>query len=395
MKTATSCDILVVGGGPAGSTAAFLLASRGYEVILVDKKLFPRPKLCAGLLTWKSIALIQSIFHLSVQELISKGLITHQTANYRIFNETTQIAKGCLDYPFHFIERQTYDLFWLQAAARAGVRIITGQAVLHAHPDTGEAVLDNGGRIRAHTIIGADGAASITRRSVFGSRRAARLWKNQLAVTVETRLELPAGGAPQDYAALYFGYVPWGYAWSFPNRDYRIVGIANLWRKSGLPTKAALDRFLTAIGISAKGLQPLGSHPLPMGNYLDPPGRGRVLLVGDACGLADPLLGEGIYYAHRSAQIAAGCICRSGPGSIDLAAAYQRALTRQVLTELRWIKVFRNILYAGGTRRRFRGLKLFLRVFPKRLEAAVHGRISFAGLLWPFAANPPQVKTDE
>jgi menaquinone-9 beta-reductase len=395
MTTTTSCDILVIGSGPAGTTAAFLLASRGYDVILVDKKLFPRPKLCAGLLTWKSIALIQSIYHLSAQELIAKGLITHQTVNYRIFHKTAQIAGGCLDYPFHFIERQSYDLFWMQAAARAGVRIITGQAVIHIDPDTGEARLDNGVRIQAHTIIGADGAASLTRRSICTSRRAARLWKNELAMTVETRLELPVGKAPQDYAALYFGYVPWGYIWSFPNRDYHIVGIANLWRKSDLPAKATLDRFLSTAGISARDVQSLGSHPLPMGNYLDPPGRGRVLLVGDACGLADPLLGEGIYYAHRSAQIAAQCIFQTGPGSIDLAPVYQRALTRHVLTELRWIKVFRNILYAGGTRRRFRGLKLFLRLFPKRLEAAVHGQISFAGLLWPFAANTPRVKTDE
>jgi geranylgeranyl reductase family protein len=395
MATTISCDILVIGSGPAGSTAAFLLASRGYDVILVDKKLFPRPKLCAGLLTWKSIALIQSIYHLSVQDLIAKGLITHQTANYRIFHKTAQIAGGRLDYPFHFIERQNYDLFWMQAAARAGVRTMTGQAVIQIHPDTGEAVLDNGMRMRAHTIIGADGAASLARRSIYRSRREARLWKNQLAMTVETRLDLPAGKPLQDYAALYFGYIPWGYIWSFPNRRYHIAGIANLWRKSDLPAKTALNRFLTASGISAKDVQPLGSHPLPMGNYLDPPGRGRVLLVGDACGLADPLLGEGIYYAHRSAQIAAQCIIQTGPGSIEIAPAYQRALTRHVLTELRWIKAFRNILYAGGARRRFRGLKLFFRVFPKRLEAAVHGQISFAGLLCPFATNTPRVKTDE
>jgi geranylgeranyl reductase family protein len=395
MTTDASCDILVIGGGPAGSTAAFLLASRGYDVILVDKKHFPRPKLCAGLLTWKSIALIQSIYRLSLQDLIAKRLITHQTSNYRVFYKTSQIGSGRLDYPFHFIERPAYDSFWLQAAVRSGVRTLTGHAVCHVDADTGRAALANGTRIRAHTIIGADGAASLTRRSVFRSHRASRLWKNQLAMTIETHLDLAAGEAPQDYAALYFGYVPWGYAWSFPNQHCHIVGIANLWRKSRHSTRTGWDRFLTATGIPVKDMHPIGAHPLPMGNYLNPPGRGRVLLVGDACGLADPLLGEGIYYAHRSAQIAARSIIQAGPGSIDLARCYQRALSGQLLSELRWIKTFRNILHAGGARRRFRGLRLMLRFFPKRLESAVHGRISFAGLLRPLPPESQRIEIDK
>jgi geranylgeranyl reductase family protein len=394
MATDTSCDILVVGGGPAGSTAAYLLASRGYDVILADRRHFPRPKLCAGLLTWKSIELIRSIFHLSPGQLAAKGLITHQTTNYRIYFKTSQIAGGCLDYPFHFIERRTYDHFWLKTAAEAGARIITGQAVHEIDPDTGRATLSSGIRIRAQTIIGADGAASLTRRSVLTSRRSTRHWKNQLAITVEARLATPQDHAQQDFAALYFGYVPWGYAWSFPGGNDAIVGIANLWRRESKPTRAVFDRFIAASGFSGRYIHAMGSHPLPMGNYLDPPGSGRVLLTGDACGLADPLLGEGIYYAHRSAQIAAQCIIRSGPGARDLFRAYRRALNRQLLRELRWIKAYRNILHAGGAKRRYRGLGLFFRILPKRLEAAVQGQIPFARLLWPFAPSPPRAKND-
>jgi len=394
MATDTSCDILVVGGGPAGSTAAYLLATRGYDVILADKKHFPRSKLCAGLLTWKTIELIRSIFHMSPGQLTAKGLITHTTTRFRIYYKTSQIAGGCLDYPFHFVERRSYDHFWLRAAAEAGVRTITGQAVCRIDPDTGLADLSNGLRIRAQTIIGADGAASQTRRCVLTGRRSIRRWKDQLAVTLEARMPMPAGQPPQDFAALYFGYIPWGYAWSFPGVSGPIVGIANLWRKSNQPTRAAFDRFTRDSGFSGGAIHAVGSHPLPMGNYLDPPGHGRVLLAGDACGLADPLLGEGIYYAHRSAQIAAQCIIRSGPGARDLSHTYRRALNRQLLWELRWIKAYRNIMHAGGTRRRYRGLGLFFRVLPKRLEAAVHGQIPFAGLLWPFSPRSSCAKKD-
>ena len=392
MKTDTSCDILVIGGGPAGSTAAYLLASYGYEVILVDRKHFPRPKLCAGLLTWKSIGLIRSIFHLSPGELAAKGLITHQTNNYRVFFKTSQIADGCLDYPFHFVERSAYDHYFFQAAVRAGARTITGQAVRHVDPAAGVAALSGGIRIRARTIIGADGAASRTRRSILTSHKAIQHWKNQLAVTVETLLALPKGHPPQEFAALYFGFVPWGYAWSFPSRDGRIVGIASLWRKGDRSARESFERFKATIGFSGAPIQPLGSHPLPMGNYLDPPGRHRVLLVGDACGLADPLLGEGIYYAHRSAQIAARSIIQSAPGSMDLQRTYRRLMTRHLFRELRWIRAYRNMLHLGGARRRYRGLALFLRVLPKRLEAAVQGQMPFAGLLQPFAHRRSRTK---
>ena len=111
MTAYKSCDILVIGGGPAGSTAAFMLASRGYDVILADKRHFPRTKLCAGLLTWKSIRLIHKIFNLTAEDLSDQGLILNRTRNYRIYRGSSEIARGCLDYPFHFIDRFTYEKF--------------------------------------------------------------------------------------------------------------------------------------------------------------------------------------------------------------------------------------------------------------------------------------------
>ena len=356
MTSSNSCDIMIIGGGPAGSTAAFLLASRGYDVILADKRHFPRPKLCAGLLTWKSIDLIYSIFNLTAADLIAKGLITNHTHDYRIYHGSSEIARGRLDYPFHFIDRFTYDHFWMQMAAQAGTRTMTGQAVRQVDPDTGSVTLSNGTRIWARVIIGADGVWSIARRSIFNSAGPKKRWSDQLAMTIESRLPGVDGRPSRNYAALHFGFVPWGYAWSFPNRGHRIVGIAALRRRSDQPLMAGYNRFLTSIGVQKNELGINKGLALPMGNYLDPPGRGRVLLVGDACGLADPLLGEGIYYAHRSAEIAARCIIDTGSGFDHLARSYRRALAKQVLCELRWIKIIRNVLFTGGRRRRFRGL---------------------------------------
>ena len=69
-------DVIVIGAGPAGSTAAYLLASHGYSVLILDKSTFPRGKLCGGLLTWKTVKLLESIFQTPIDFLKSIRVIT-------------------------------------------------------------------------------------------------------------------------------------------------------------------------------------------------------------------------------------------------------------------------------------------------------------------------------
>jgi geranylgeranyl reductase family protein len=382
-STATTCQIAIVGAGPAGSTAAYLLASQGMEVILVDRQHFPRPKLCAGLLTWKTMQLLKSIYGLAEEDLMARGIVLHRTWHYRLCCGCRVIAEGCLDYPFHLVERSTYDHFWLQAAVDAGARAFTGQAVRRIEPVAGVVGLADGRQIKARVIIGADGVWSKVRRSIDDHPARRRRWLTQTAMAIETFQPSNAQQAAQQFATLHFGLIPWGYAWSFPKGDHRVFGIAGLHHKNDRPLMEGFQNFMTSLGQSAQPPAVRHSHPLPWGSYLDRPGRGRVLLVGDACGLADPLLGEGIYYAHRSAQIAAQSILACTPGFRDLDRHYRARLKTGILRELRWIKLYRTLLFAGGRRRRYRGLKFVFRIMPKRLEAAIQGQRSFARLLWP------------
>ena len=71
MNRKYSFDAIVIGAGPAGSTAAYLLASKGFKVLILDKSTFPRDKLCGGLLTWKTVKLLESIFQTNIEFLIS------------------------------------------------------------------------------------------------------------------------------------------------------------------------------------------------------------------------------------------------------------------------------------------------------------------------------------
>jgi menaquinone-9 beta-reductase len=379
-------DVVVVGAGPSGATAAYLLSKHGHCVCLVDKKDFPRPKLCAGLLTWKSMDLLKRVFGYSGADLINKKIVTHTCHNYQIHIGPKALVRRRLDFPFHFIERISYDNFWLQRARSAGCRIITGATAIEVDPVQGVIALSNGIRLKAGIIIGADGVWSKVRQSILPNTSHGQRWRKQLAMTIETRRVCPNPAGDGDHAGLHFGYLPWGYAWSFPGNGHQVLGIGGLQCKGSSSLPQSFRNFLNALQVDTCQLEQLRSHPLPYGNHLRHPAQGRVVLVGDACGLVDPLLGEGIYYAHRSGELAARAIITAKADTSRVASIYNKALNTHVLGELRWIKLYRNLLFAGGRghQRRFRGLRLFMHVMPKRVEAAVQGQLSFSKLLWPW-----------
>lgn len=373
----------MVGGGPAGATAAHELACSGVDVALFDRQVFPRQKLCAGLLTQKTIRLIEDIFGPCLEMLKAQGAAYHTLEDYRIFRPGARLAaRGRLAFPLHLVDRLHYDSHWLDRARKAGVRVYAGTAIDRVCPETGGVVSRDGLRVQSKMIIAADGVHSHIRSNLFSALELKKRWWPQLAQTIEVKI--PAHRLPQrpPDASLYFGLVPWGYAWSFPAGKSHILGICGLSSKKGPSLKEGFQRLLGELGLSTDHAGPLKSHPLPYGNNLDSPAKGRVLFVGDACGLADPLLGEGIYYAHKSGQLAAHATVGAGlvPGAVG--EVYQSLLTKGIYNEFRWIRCFRNLMFMGGQRRNFRSLKLFFQLKQRAIEEALQGNQSFRHILW-------------
>jgi len=87
-------DAIVIGAGPAGSTAAYLLAKKGFKVLILDKKAFPRDKLCGGLLTWKTVKVLESIFQTSTDFLKSNRIILNQSSNYEVSHANGASIRG-------------------------------------------------------------------------------------------------------------------------------------------------------------------------------------------------------------------------------------------------------------------------------------------------------------
>ena len=379
----TDYDVIIAGGGPAGAAAATVLAGAGVSVLVLDKTEFPRDKLCAGLLTWKTVRTLERIFGETAASLQALGVINHASDHYRIRHRRTEISGGKLVYPFHFVERRVFDAFALDRARKAGAEVRTGDAVVWADARNAVVRTQKGLEFSGKHVVGADGAMSRVRAhcGVDASR-----WRTGMGMGLEVYLPRDWLAARSglhedvlaDFPAIYSGFIDAGYCWSFPHRDRVIVGICGL--SHGKPAgmiRSCLEDFLSFLGLPKDHGLPVRAHPLPYGNWLERPAFGRTLLAGDAAGLVEPFFGEGIHYALRTGEMAGRACLESLKRGSDAAALYQAGLEQEIFPELVWARRLRNVLY---WLMRF-GLILPVRAFlgggGAKLQEMVHGMRSF------------------
>jgi geranylgeranyl reductase family protein len=372
-----SYDAIVIGAGPAGSTVAYLLASNGFKVVVLEKSIFPRAKLCGGLITRKCINLLESIFSTPLDFLKSRRIISHQSVDYNVCSSSGATVKGCLEFPFHFVQRKTYDHHWMKAAMEAGAEFQPGEKLVSLNLSTNQVTSESGKHYKAKFVLGADGVLSRVRRILTARGVITQNWKSHLASTLE--VFVPNSDFPDfpDFPVIYFGHIPWGYTWSFPGAQDRILGIVGLNRKSGKHLNAGFTDFLKSLQISRQDIPRPQSHALPYGNYLTRPGWDNILLLGDACGLADPLLGEGIYYAHKSAELAARAILEATQDSNSALKKYTDSLNRDIIAELKTIHLARQIIFSLPGLWPFRILSCLLRTIPRLCEETIQGQRSY------------------
>jgi geranylgeranyl reductase family protein len=321
--------VAILGGGPAGAFAAEQLASAGLDVLVFDEKLaWEKP--CGGGLTYKAY----SQYPFLIENSTPKRLIT----------ETTLAAPGGdqvslkLSDPLLIYSRLDLNRMLLERAERAGAQIEKARVLEMSRYGRGWQLRTNSGIAHADFCIVATGA------------------RNALAeVGTELTAEdtMPALGyyVPGDQTRIDIQFLPRleGYIWVFPRCGHLSVGICGKGEPASSLRKR-LERYLTERGIAWKGAA-FYSHLLPSLSAASWE-KNRVagegwMAVGDAAGLVDPVTGEGLYYAIRSADLAARALLSEAAEPAAKVGQYQQSLRRDFAADLEFGARLAKRLFLG------------------------------------------------
>ena len=312
---------------------------------MVDKAHFPRDKLCGGLLTLRCRKVYRSIF-----DAPWEGVIGHVSTGVKFLHEGRLINEILGVSELFFTRRLDFDHFLLDQAVARGAVTYLGAAIADLDLPGKSCRLHTGMEIGFDALIGADGVNSLVAKRLFGRS----FDPERTAFALEVEVDRARSPARVDDPEIHFGLARWGYAWVFPKKDTLTVGIGGLLAHNP-DLKATLQRFhLERFGLPVLGK--IRGHHLPFGDYRRIPGRGNVLLCGDAAGLVEPITGEGIAFALQSGRLAAEALIEAGAGAAALAG--YRARYRKIATEFDHARRLRYLLFPGLSER------LFLKALP-------------------------------
>ncbi|MGC4815771.1 geranylgeranyl reductase family protein [Micromonospora sp. DT228] len=360
-------DLVVVGAGPAGLSAAYAAARAGVSTLVVERAAHPRYKTCGGGLIGTSLAAVHGRIEVPAHDRVDRVTFTRDGRREFTRRHDSPVVT--------MVRREEFDDRLRAAAVAAGAQVRERVAVraIEQDPEGVRLRLADGTTIAARAVIGADGSSGVSARHVGVRYR---------QVDLGLELEIPVPPAEQERwrgrLLLDWGAMPGSYAWVFPKNDTLTVGVI-AGRGAGEGTRDYLRRFVDRLGLTGLPAQHDSGHLTRCREEDSPLRNGRVLVVGDAAGLLEPWSREGISFALRSGELAGAAVAGG-----DLA-GYERAVAERLVPEMR----------AG-----FRLLDVFTRrpgVFHALLATPpgwrmfvqfCQGRASFAEMLrrWPIRA---------
>jgi geranylgeranyl reductase family protein len=304
-------NVIIVGGGPAGSTAARRMAQKGLNVLVIDKENFPRVKPCAG----GVIELVRQTLDFSIDDVVQREVYGHHLfspSGTKV--DTTQNEKsGCL------VMRDEFDDLLLRKARDAGAEVREGVKINQVRQDSNGIFVttSQGETLSAEFLVGADGINSTVAKGIGFYDG----WKKDAAaVCIEVEAEVGEEavericGVPYDKNGvalhIYFGTVPYGYIWCFPKRSILSLGAGcrqDLAKNMRGHFSHWLEQFKKNNEIDPTIVSDTSAR-VPYSGARKKTVIGRTVIVGDAAGFVSPFSGEGLSMAVMSGILASSAV---------------------------------------------------------------------------------------
>ena len=327
-------DSIVVGAGPAGSTTALNLAKAGARVLMLEKHTLPRYKACAGAVSGRAADFLTVDFSSAMENAIHRVKVCWAKSNTAPVEYTSKTPIAFL------VMRSRFDELLAREAVTAGATIHDGEKVeaINIQPE-GIEVHTTHSTYKAATVVGADGATGIVARqsNLFVPK------SSGIALEIEAKVSNQQLNEWHNTVLVSYGAPRHGYAWVFPKSQHLSIGIGTFSPRHQNLLKD-FTSFTNSLHITWEK-DDLKAHPIPLAGRDRRFCKPRLLLVGDAAGLADPLSGEGIAYALHSGRLAAETILdalNTGDFSMD---GYQNLIESEINSNLRIAKQLSSTFY--------------------------------------------------
>ncbi len=310
-------DCIIVGAGPAGSSAAYHLAKQGHSILVLDKAAFPRTKSCGGGVSPAIAQWFDFDFAPVIENHVSQVKYTFKMgdpAEVQLKNVT----------PMWMVQREKFDNFLMQQATNQGVEFKDGIEVtgVNSQNDTWQ-VQTSDGTFEGKYLIAADGAKSMLAK-LLGFAEPTTIAAASLQVPGEV------SDRHKTMAFFDFGSIKNGFMWCFPKGDGYSLSGAYVRDSKGKPDelKKQLTKYAELFELDASQGE-YTEHPLNLWQANRPLHSDRVLLAGEAAGMVDPLIGEGIRPAMFTGVKAASAVHSAIAGDAQALANYTETINQE------------------------------------------------------------------
>ena len=362
-------DVAVVGSGPAGSMSAISLAKEGVRVVVIEKENLPRRKTCGGGVVRRALELLP----VDVTGVIERECYV---AEVNLVSAPLHFTSKREEPMVSMTMRENFDFLLVSAAKEAGAEVRERCLVqdVSIHGDKVD-VVTNEGSLSSRFVVAADGAKSIVAKKAG--------WKEtrNLAPALECEVVVSDESLERLSRAVRFdfGLMPSGYAWTFPKKDHLSMGVLSM-RPGPMKLNRMFEQYLELINLDGVVTIKRRGSLIPVSPRKDGFVKNRVLLTGDAAGLVDPVVGEGITSAILSGRIAAKALLKGAFDEGKVEGFYESELSRKILQELRLGRALAKLIYDyPGLLRRL--LALYGQEFTEAVTDVVTGEKTYKKLM--------------